>query len=779
MIVTKNWLNDWIDLGKISTQDICKTLNSIGLEVDSVDEIRIPKGVIVGYVKEKEAHPDAQKLSVCQVDIGNKTEQIVCGAKNVAKGQYIALATVGTVLPDGLKIKPAKLRGIESNGMICSSSELGLPKLNEGIMVLDESIGKLKVGKELSEYKLLNDDIIEIELTANRGDCLSIHGVARDLGVAFDKNIKKINTPEEDEKLLGIGRVLSLQAEENLHSSFVYKALEYKKAKENLLMELRLKIANLEYSTPLERIINYATYSTGVLIRTYNLECFKKGKQNHVVVKKDENGFECVFGNDKCISKIGFNQEKVCELDEQKNQFVIEASYIPPNIISQLGMENKKQNRDFHYYNSSRGSEPDLRFGLEYLSFLFSKEENVNLYGGEQSLIREIEPKVINIQIKSIEKIIGQHIERNLIVNTLKALGFEVNVKAEQDLMSVKVPAYRHDVAQKQDICEEIVRMVGIDNIASKPYVFAEKLRTNEALENFKKRYSLRVKSAAAGFFESVHYVFDDSEKMAKWGFKDIAAKSKRLANPITKELNTLRATLALHLLQAVSLNTKNNKKKIALFEIGKVFNQKREESTKISWIFSGETDEAHIFNHGKPEIINLKYFAKTISQILGDIELRKGESKYKLYNPYEYADIFIDGVCVGFLAKINAKAQKEFGIMPTYICEVDFHALPNDKKTAKAYAKFPTSSRDLSLLAPKNLEYKEIKKCIEKLNLQKLVNFYPIDRFESKELGDNVSLSISFVFQDENKTLEDEEVNAMIDKIVSTLDENIGIKLR
>jgi len=163
MIITKQWLNEWIDVENIPTQDIAKELNSIGLEVDSVKETRMPKDVVVGLVVSCEKHPNADKLNICKVDLGDKIEQIVCGAKNVAAGQMVAVARVGSVLPGNFKIKEAKLRDVDSNGMICSSTELGLPKINDGIMVLDESIGKLEIGKQLSQFPLLNDDVIEIE----------------------------------------------------------------------------------------------------------------------------------------------------------------------------------------------------------------------------------------------------------------------------------------------------------------------------------------------------------------------------------------------------------------------------------------------------------------------------------------------------------------------------------------------------------------------------------------------------------------------------------------
>lgn len=180
MIITRTWLSEFIDIKNKSLEDLSKALNDIGIEVDSTRNLRVADKVVVGFVKEKTKLENSDKLNVCKVDVGNEDLQIVCGAKNVAEGQFVAVALVGAKLGD-LVIKKAKLRGVESAGMICSSTELGLAKINDGIMVLDESIGELELGKALNSYALFNDDLIEVELTPNRGDCLSIYGIARDL----------------------------------------------------------------------------------------------------------------------------------------------------------------------------------------------------------------------------------------------------------------------------------------------------------------------------------------------------------------------------------------------------------------------------------------------------------------------------------------------------------------------------------------------------------------------------------------------------------------------
>ncbi len=198
MIVTKQWLNEWIDLRAVETEKISVALNAIGLEVDGIEKVRIPDLVVVGQVISCEKHPNADKLNVTQVNVGESVQQIVCGAKNVAAGQMVAVALIGAELPGGLKIKKAKLRDVESCGMICSSTELGLPKINDGIMILDNSVGELIIGKPLREYSLLNDDVIEIGLTPNRGDCQSVYGVARDLSVFFDTEVVVLPEVEEE-----------------------------------------------------------------------------------------------------------------------------------------------------------------------------------------------------------------------------------------------------------------------------------------------------------------------------------------------------------------------------------------------------------------------------------------------------------------------------------------------------------------------------------------------------------------------------------------------------
>ena len=369
MIITRTWLEEFIDISKISTDEICKTLNSIGLEVDSLEKLSIAPKVVIGKVLEKVKHPDADKLNVCQVNIGTQTVQIVCGAKNVEVGQFVPVATVGCDLGNDFIIKAAKLRGLESNGMICSSTELGLAKLNDGILELDDSIGKLILGKELKEYSKLNDDVIEIGLTANRGDCLSIYGIARELSAYY--NIPLI----ECEKQLkyndfGIGQVLEIECDSSTDSALLFKAVDFTNFKFSVLHKLRTSIiGKYQENNDIKNVLTYATHSIGVILNAYSKEkTIQSNNLSILKIKKDEQGFDNVYGIEQ-LSKICVQYK---DINPNDTNFILEASYINPEFISKKVFETKIKTGDV-FYKASRGSEPDIEFGAEYFSNLVSK----------------------------------------------------------------------------------------------------------------------------------------------------------------------------------------------------------------------------------------------------------------------------------------------------------------------------------------------------------------------------------------------------------------------
>ena len=777
MIVTRSWLNEWIDLDGISTEELCKTFNAIGLEVDRVESFRVPEKIVVGYVAECERHPDADKLSVCQVDLGTSTRQIVCGAANVRKGLYVAVATVGAEMPGGLKIKPVKLRGVDSEGMICSATELGLPRAGEGIMELDASVGALVPGTPLNENPLLNDDLIEIELTANRGDCLSIRGVARDLSAAFNRPIREHAYNDEGEHRLGIGRILQLSHDEVPDVNLRYRAIDMKGLKLPLLMELRLAMVEEERPTCVESMLLYATHSTGVILRAYNHGAFLEegATKAKINVRYDDNGYAAVFGKERA-SILGIRQEESSRAINDEGTVLIEASYIPPEVISKKMAEAKIEKGPL-FYRTSRGSEPQLDIGLKYCLGMIEAYSDSSIFGGNIELCDEHEGLVVGITLQEISAFIGAEVDKTTITQILKNLGFNID-KSTNESFIIGVPRYRHDIVNKQDIVEEIVRLVGIDHIASKPFVFAEENRLEGDYERYRKRRLYRHRAAQSGFFETVHFVFNEREQLESYGFTCVD-KSLELLNPIVNTLDTLRPTLLMGLLNAASQNAKVGRQQIPLFEIGNVFDTARSESLKLGMLYSGDGDQEALRNAGKPQPMRFEGFVQRVSDVIGDFTLQPCKTAHTLSHPYQSAAVYIGDACVGELFRLHPEVEKRFDLGATFLCELDFEALPFALKEAKPFSKFQASFRDLSVVMPSSMSYVEIAAVIEANKRSEVVRYYPVDRYADESLGDKVSLTLRFVLQSPEKTLEEEDITASIGGILGALETELGLALR
>jgi phenylalanyl-tRNA synthetase beta chain len=774
MIITRRWLQEYIDITKLSTQTICNALNSIGLEVDSSQRILIPNGVVIGKIEAYEKHPDADKLNVCQVNIGSKIEQIVCGASNVAAGQYVAVATVGATLGEDFIIKKANLRGVESNGMICSSTEIGLPKMNLGIMELDNSIGELIIGKELNEYALINDETIEIELTANRGDCLSINGIARELSTYFNISMKNVD-PVVNTNNKGIGQVFDVIYDTSCQSSLIYKAADIKKFHLKLLHKFRAAIIDKLKNTDIETAIAYATHNSGVLINVYSKAAAYTQESDLVSLKviQDNDGFDTVQG-DVLLSTIGVDAgqvENICD------EVLIEASYIDPNYLSQNVFDKKKETGDI-YYRASRGSEPNLELGIDSVITLLS-QNGATIYNGSKNFINDIKQNTININNKQLNKIIGEEIAPSKVSQILTSLGFFVKQDG-QDTINVTIPPFRHDVNNIADITEEVVRIIGIDQIKSKPLLIQELNNINESSNVLEIKNHLRSRAIANGFFETITYVFTNRELLEKYNFPVVINK-KDILNPIVNELNTFRTTLSLNLVQAVAYNVKQGSKSIGLFESGIVFDKNRNETKKIGFIFSGEAENPSIQNSAKPKNIDLFSFSEKIANIVGEFELQPMKKIISDFvHPYQNASIMKNGKCIGILYKLHPIVADDFDISKdTFIAQLNLDLIKKETTIASNISKFQASRRDLSVIAPVNLEYKEIKKVIKSLKIREIKQFNLVDIYRDEKLQNNESLTIRFILQSETKTFEESDINDIMDKILHKLQEELGIGLR
>ena len=772
MIITRTWIEEFIDIRKISTDDICKTLNSIGLEVDSLEQVSIAPKVVVGKVLEKVKHPDADKLNICQVDIGLETVQIVCGAKNVDAGQFVPVAVVGCRLSPDFKIKKAKLRGVDSNGMICSSTELGLAKLNDGILELDDSIGELILGRELSEYSLLNDDIIEIELTANRGDCLSINGVARELSAYYNIPLKTFEKNISNTEI-GIGQILDIKTNE-IDASLIYKAVDLKDFKLNIMTKLRTAIiGKFEENNNIKNTLTYATHCTGVVLNAYEKNKAKEDENlSFLEIKKDENGFDTVYGKE-VLSTVCIDHKKI---DNNETDFIIEASYQNPEKLSMKVFETKINTGEI-YYKSSRGSEPDISYGIDYLT-TFLSSFGAKIHKGRKSFTEDKEKTTLDVSIPKVNAIIGQDIPKLEIVRILASLGFEVRDILD-NILNVKIPFFRHDIKNIADITEEIVRIIGIDNIQAKPMAIDEVNRINHTTHDLIKKNKLRAKACENGFDETLTYVFASRESLEKYSFP-VVKEDLEILNPIVKELNTYRTTIVLNLIEACASNYKIGAKSTSFFEIGTIFDENRNESRKISFIQTGANELEDVSNSGKPENIDLFKFAKKILNTIGKFELEPMTNiNNNFIHPYQNANVIVDGKNIGYISKVHPSVCEDYDLSDTFIAEIDFEAIKNDLVTTKSYSKFQASKKDLSIITPKTLAYKEIKDVINSLDDSNIKQYNLIDVYSDENLGENESLTIRFVLQNDEKTMEEEDITASMNNILEALDSKLSIGLR
>ncbi len=775
MIVTRSWLNEFIDLSSVSDEKLYETFNSIGLEVDSITKVQIPQGVVVGEIISCQKHPDADKLNVCQIDIGGgNIKQIVCGAANVVDARFVAVATVGATLPGDFHIKDAVLRGVESAGMVCAASELGLPSMGKGIMILDESIGELKAGVEFGSYSKVADTIIELELTANRGDCLSIYGVARDLSAALDIDMKPFYYKQDEGMKLGIAREAVLRSSGAIDALLRYKLATLISIEDSFLIDLRLSMVGVDGGESIDKILSYVTHATGVILRAYNTKEFLNDDKITLNVSNSTKGIVEVKSN-RVVSVVGAYQE-----DDSKakvgEKFLLEASYIEPNLLVESVSTHKIKCDDL-YYKTSRGSNPNLEFGIKYFACIMERYNDINCYEGVLSVGNIKEKEKILVDAKAISTIIGMKIEISKIVNILQKLGFEISKVSEQSI-SVAVPQFRHDILNIQDIAEEIVRIIGINNIEAKPLSFEERPRLNQTILDFKAKKDIKNRAVGTGFYENISYVFSDKSLLLKYGF-ETTKDELELANPIVEELNTLRSTLLINMLNAAKRNVSYSKKSIALFEIGAVFDSSRDQRDMIGFVYSGDKELESVINAGKPQEVDFTSFVSRLSRVIGSFELTPCSYTNGLIHPYQSANIVIDGKVCGFVSKLHLVAQDEFDLPTTFVAEIDLSSIMPTHINAKAISKYQSVNKDLSIVIDKTINYYEVAKEIRDLDIELLQEFYPIDIYSDEKLGDSKSLTIRFIIQSMFDTLQDSDIDSVIDAIMAKLEDKFNAKLR
>ncbi|MUU64809.1 phenylalanine--tRNA ligase subunit beta [Helicobacter pylori] len=763
MKLSVNDLNVFVNTPK-DIAKLCENLSRLGLEVESCIPYIAPKNVVVGKVLEKAPHKNAEKLSVCQVDVGKEVLQIVCGAKNVAKNQFAPVALKGAII-GSTTIAKTELRGVESHGMICSSIELGFPKINDGILELDESVGELVLGKELHGYAPFNTHVLEISLTPNRGDCLSVLGIAREIGAFYHtplKPIKALNfTPKSD--------LITLSAGENIESHLAYYLICNHSLKTPLNIKLSLAHNNALSENDLNNFIEFSTHFSGVILNAYSLNTTPVD----LIVKNDENNLESVYINHQKRSTIAIKHQDQKDLSEC---LLLEASYTDPVSLSLKlhALKDKTLQKDNALiYRSARGSNPNLSDGLNFLS----AHLKATILESKQTK-HSLKDRALTFQLEDITEILGLVIEAEKIQGILKNLGFKVSAKepnSKPQILEVIVPNFRHDIKTIQDIAEEILRFVGIDNLISKPLDSISSKNSNPHYDTHRFFENLKHKALACGFKEVIHYVFYSKEKQQKLGF-EVLEDPLELQNPITTELNTLRTSLVCGLLDASLRNKNLGFKSIALYEKGSVYNSKREEIQKLGFLISG-LQKKESYPDAKGKAWDFYSFAECVSRIIGDFSLEKLTIQTPINHPYQSAKIIQNHEVIGVIAKIHPKVIQEWDLFESYYAEIDASKLKRHAMLLKPFSIYPSSVRDLTLIIDENTAFSRIKKALKDAQIPNLSEILPLDIF--KESDNTIALSVRCVIHSLEKTLNDEEVNSVVQKALEILEKEFNARLK
>ncbi|WP_120936995.1 phenylalanine--tRNA ligase subunit beta [Helicobacter pylori] len=763
MKLSVNDLNVFVDTPK-DIAKLCEDLSRLGLEVESSIPCVAPKNVVVGKVLEKAPHKNAEKLSVCQVGVGKEVLQIVCGAKNVAPNQFVPVALNGALI-GSTTIAKTELRGVESCGMICSSNELGFPKINDGILELDESVGELVLGKGLNEYTPFNTHVLEISLTPNRGDCLSVLGIAREISAFYHtplKPIKALNfTPKSD--------LITLCAGENIESHLAYYLVCNHSLKTPLSVKLSLAHNNALSENDLNNFIEFSTHFSGVVMNAYSMNT----TPIDLSVKNDEDNLESVYINHQKCSTIAIKHQDQKDLSEY---LLLEASYTDPISLSLKlhALKDKTLQKDNALiYRSARGSNPNLSDGLNFLSthlkaaILESKQTK-----------HALKDRTLEFKLEDITEILGLAIEEETIQGILKNLGFKVSAKvpnSKPQILEVIAPNFRHDIKTIQDIAEEILRFVGIDHLISKPLDSVSNKKSNPHYDTHRFFENLKHKALACGFKEVIHYVFYSKEKQQKLGF-EVLEDPLELQNPITTELNTLRTSLVCGLLDASLRNKNLGFKSIALYEKGSVYNSKREEIQKLGFLASG-LQKKESYPDAKGKAWDFYSFAECVSKVIGDFSLEKLTTQAPINHPYQSAKIIQNHKIIGVIAKIHPKVIRELDLFESYYAEIDASKLKRPTMLLKPFSIYPSSVRDLTLIIDENTAFSKIKKALKDAQIPNLSEILPLDIF--KESNNSIALSVRCVIHSLEKTLNDEEVNSAVQKALEILEKEFNARLK
>lgn len=795
MKISLNWIKDYIpELKYDSIEDLKKQMVKTGLDIESFDsESEKFENFIVAEVISTEKHPDADKLTICKVNTGSEQLDVICGAPNVAKGQKVCFARIGAVIPlNEMEIKKTKIRGVTSNGMICSEDELGLSDDHTGIMVLDN---KAVSGMKFSDYIGANDYIIEIGVTPNRGDLLSHFGMAREIAAATGCKFVKpeIHVTESEEKSSDNIKITIENTEYcKRFTGRVVKNVEIKESPEWL--KKYLTSLGLRPRNNIVDITNFVMLETGQPLHAFDYDringkeiIVKLGKKGDKFITLDSkerelNEYSLMVCDAKGPSAIaGVMGGEFSEITDNTKNVFIESAYFDPVCIRKnsklLGLSTDASQR--------------FERGVDIENVVYASNRAAQLMqelaGGQVcSGLVDANPEpfkklLVELRPEKASELLGKDISENEIINLLDSINIKLAEKSGGKLY-FEIPEFRREDIQREiDLTEEVARLYGYDNFDS-VYKFNLDLTANTDYNDGYLKFRDFVKDylIGKGFNEIISYSQQDERYV-----KHFSGNFVSIENPNSVEMNAMRTNLLHGILNTMKLNYNRSGKDVSLklFEIGKVFTNpgdRFEEYENLCFAVSAKSDYSG-FDIEEREF-DVFDFKGEVQQFLTKLNLENFEYIYYNVNENKFSDVIIDGETAGNLYFLENDDFLEKG-QKVFAAEFRFEVLYNKYKPGVKYReinKYPSVKRDLSIVADNSVGYGLIEKSLVKNAGKNLKNIRVFDIYKDNKLGDDKkSIALSLEFNSEDKTLTDEEVNKYIAKIVSGLDKELKIKLR
>ena len=798
MLISLNWLKQYIDLDGIEINEMENALTMIGQEVEKIEVLgENLENVVTAQIIEKEIHPDSDHLTICKVDNGKEILQIVCGAPNHKAGDKVVLAQVGAKLAPDFVIKKGKIRGVESNGMLCSEEELNIGKDSDGIMILPEDT---PVGVPMKEYLGISDTVFELEITPNRPDCLSHIGIARELGAYYNKEVKYPSFVINSESSKKTADNISVEIEDsNLAKRYVARIIKNVTVKESPKW---LK----------ERVESIGIRSINNIVDASNFIMMELNQPNHTFdLDKIEGG--------KIVVRAGHENEKLVTLDEQERELNSDDIVISDGVKavalggvmggqnSEITENTKNILLEVANFNSQNVRKTSRRLTLfSESSYRFERrvdEENaINVINRLANIIQEVaggeilegvvdnypvpyKKKTATLNFERLNRFVGKNIPRETVIGILTRL--EIEVVDNGETLTLTAPTYRDDLENEQDYFEEVIRMYGFDNIEN----ILPKLDISEkpVIDTTKLSTQVKLIAANAGLKEVINYSFVPKDAMEKIKYTSVERENLiDLLRPITEDFVTLRPTLLYSLLKNAKENMNRNATNIRFFEVSRTFVKAEElakEEVKLGIILAGENNKT-LWNP-KPVSYDFYDLKGIVEEIFTQLKFNNymiKRSEQSQYHPGRSVDIFVGRELIGSFGEIHPDVLENFDLGKTSVLVGEFNIDLIQKYIGKkikyqGIVKYPAVPRDFAFVMREDILVGDVLKTIQKVD-KKIEKVELFDIYQGAGVLPGMkSVAISVILRDKNKTLEEKEIVDISNKIVAKVEKDYGAVLR